>query len=408
MDFDDSPTPFLDTSSEMQRDGSLARFFVARLLPRLAYGRLRLVLPSGECLECCSAAPGPRATIVVSSWRALWRICVEGELGLARSYIEGGWSTPSLDALFALGVANEKELAPSTDGSLGVRGMAHVRHWLNANTKRGSRRNIAAHYDLGNAFYSPWLDAGMNYSSGLFHTGKETLEEAQAAKIALAADMLELRGDEHVLEIGCGWGSMAECLVRSHCRVTALTLSQEQLAYARKRLASLPASTFDLRLEDYRETQGSFDRIVSIEMLEAVGERYWPLYFKRLRDMIRPDGAVVLQVITITERDFAQYRQRPDFIQSFVFPGGMLPTIAAIRREAARAGFEIAAHRAFGPSYVCTLREWRNRFLAAWPDLECLGFDQRFKRLWTYYLAYCEMGFTSEKLDVGTFKLIPI
>ena len=279
--------------------------------------------------------------------------------------------------------------------------------FVNRNSRRGSRRNIAAHYDLGNDFYEQWLDAGMTYSSGLFSSAGETLEEAQDAKLERVIDMLGLSGGETVLEIGCGWGGLAERLMdRRDCVVTGVTLSSEQLAFARRRLRNRAQSgRCDLRLQDYRDIHGEFDRIVSIEMLEAVGEAYWPTYFKKLRNSLRPGGSAVLQVITINDARFESYRRRPDFIQKYIFPGGMLPTTQIIEHEISKAGLQLVADEFFGESYARTLEEWRLRFQKAWPEIKALGFDDRFKRTWEYYLAYCKVGFETGALNVGLYKV---
>jgi cyclopropane-fatty-acyl-phospholipid synthase len=280
-------------------------------------------------------------------------------------------------------------------------------HRMNANTKRGSRRNVTHHYDLGNGFYQRWLDAGMSYSSALFSRSDQTLEDAQAAKQARTIALLQLRGGERVLELGCGWGGLAERLVRAAgCHVTGVTLSPAQLEYAAARLrAPELRSRTDVRLQDYRDVTGCYDRIVSIEMMEAVGEAYWPAYFRTLRDRLRPGGRAVLQAITIAEDRFEDYRRRPDFIQRYIFPGGMLPTISEIRRQAAQAGLKLRSVETFGASYARTLAEWRHRFLAAWPEIQSRGFDQRFQRMWNYYLAYCEGGFRAGAIDVGLYVM---
>jgi cyclopropane-fatty-acyl-phospholipid synthase len=275
---------------------------------------------------------------------------------------------------------------------------------------RGSSRNIAAHYDLGNDFYALWLDHGMNYSSALFTRQDQTLEQAQDAKLRRVIVLLDPQPGHSVLEIGCGWGALAERLVTQHgCRVTALTLSAAQFDFARDRLRrGATTADWDLHLRDYRDIESRYDRIVSIEMLEAVGERYWPMYFEKLQQSLSDTGVAVLQVITISPSRFERYRRRPDFIQRYIFPGGMLPTEEIIRREAAQAGLRIVAQEAFGRSYAQTLAEWRRRFLDAWPEIEALGFDARFKRMWHYYLSYCETGFRTGAIDVSQFKLVHV
>ena len=284
--------------------------------------------------------------------------------------------------------------------------LIRLRHALNRNTRRGSRRNIVAHYDLGNGFYEQWLDSDMSYSSALYSPETPTLEDAQQAKIDRIVALLDLNGGENILEIGCGWGALAVRLATmDRISLTGITLSTEQLNYARHRLQKTSAAyACDLRLQDYRDVSGSYDRIVSIEMLEAVGEGYWPLFFARLRDLLRDGGVAVLQVITIDEGRFAQYRRRPDFIQRYVFPGGMLPTTGIVVNEAAKAGLKLVSSEFFGGSYGLTLAEWNRRFQRNWSSIHSSQFDDRFKRMWEYYLAYCQAGFDTGVLDVGLYK----
>lgn len=378
---------------------------VSRLIPPLAKGSLTVELPSGARLRRAGDTPGPDVTVSVHRWRAFSRLALHGDLGFAGAYLDGDWSTPDLVGLFELVMLNETALLPQRGTAAFGRLLARLRHGARRNTRRGSKRNIAAHYDLGNAFYRPWLDQSMTYSSALFH-GDESLEQAQQNKIDAVARLLDVEGGETVLEIGCGWGALAERLIGESCRVTGITLSEEQLAHARARLApQVAAGQAEIRLQDYRATQESFDRIVSIEMFEAVGEAYWPAYFETLKRRLASRGTAVLQVITIAEERFKRYRSEPDFIQRYIFPGGMLPTRAHMHELAARAGFRVAQELPFGESYARTLAEWRNRFRAAWPAIEPLGFDERFRRMWDYYLSYCEVGFRTGATNVILFQL---
>lgn len=383
------------------------RSLVRRLLRQLRCGHLHVELPGGQLLHARGAAPGPDATLRLHRWRPLWRLLLQGDIGLAASYRDGDWSTPDLRALLLLGAANADAWAGTLQGAGPWRAAARLLHRARANTRRGSRHNIAFHYDLGNAFYALWLDAGMQYSSALYASGRETLEEAQAAKLRAVLDLLDARPGQQVLEIGCGWGGLATQLA-SECgaRVTGLTLSREQLAHAQGRAeAAGVAGRVDLRLQDYRDVQGQYERIVSIEMLEAVGEAYWPAYFGVLRDRLAPGGQAVLQAITIGEPWFEDYRRGTDFIQRFVFPGGMLPTRAVLRAQAQAAGLVLEEDLHFGESYALTLAEWRQRFLARWDQVAALGFDERFRRLWEYYLCYCEAGFRTGRIDVGLYRV---
>jgi cyclopropane-fatty-acyl-phospholipid synthase len=383
---------------------SLTEALLRRMFRELACGQLVVDTPAGDRLVFDGDRPGLQARLTIHSWRCIWRLATDWDIGFAEAYRAGEWSSPNLASL--LRFASDNKAAKEPLRPLRVpRFWLKLRHALNRNSRRGSRRNIAAHYDLGNDFYEQWLDAGMTYSSGLFSSAGQTLEEAQGAKLDRVIDMLGLTGGETVLEIGCGWGGLAERLIDRHnCAVTAVTLSAEQLAFAQRRLRNRAHSGYcDLRLQDYRDVRGTFDRIVSIEMLEAVGEAYWPTYFEKLRDSLRPGGSAVLQVITIDDARFENYRRRPDFIQKYIFPGGMLPTTRILEREIAKARLQRVANEFFGESYARTLEEWRLRFQKAWPKIEALGFGDRFKRTWEYYLAYSQVGFETGALNVGLY-----
>lgn len=397
----------LTSRPELSHTGSSAMPFLVRQLQRLLthirYGDIVVVLPNGMVLQQQGTDPGPSAKVVIRRWRTVWRLMTGGELAFADAFIAGDWWTPNLTAFLEFGARNEPCLEHAISGSAVQRLLSRWQHWRNRNTKRGSKRNIAAHYDLGNAFYELWLDRGMQYSSALFSGGEQPLEAAQRAKLDRVIQLLDIKGGEHVLEIGCGWGAVMERLA-PQCRVTGITLSAEQLAFAQKRIGN----GADIRLQDYRDVGERYERIVSIEMIEAVGEQYWPTYFAKLRQSLTQTGTVLLQAITIAEDRFAKYRNQPDFIQRYIFPGGVLPTVDIIRREAAQAGLELVAHEPFGLSYAQTLSIWRERFLAAWPAIEKLGFDASFKRMWEYYLCYCEAGFRNNAIDVGFFKLKPV
>ena len=405
-----SDGPFRAAKSPPLRRYSRSRLagrLVDRIIPQPQAGVLQIVLPTGAQVERAASGGGSGARIVFRRWRGLARIVLGGGNGFARGYIEGDWSTPDLGTLLAFFMRNETAFKPRSSGSWWSCAWERLRHRLRDNSRRGSRRNVAAHYDLGNAFYRKWLDAGMNYSSAI-RDGSQTLEQAQDAKLDRIASLLELSAGQHVLEIGCGWGALAEIILRRHsCSVTGITLSREQLDYVARRLgAEVADGRASFRLLDYRDLKGRFDRVVSIEMLEAVGERYWRSYFQTLSRSLVDGGIAVLQVITIDESRFEGYRRRPDFIQRSIFPGGMLPTASAIRDGAAKAGLSIAQHEAFGESYAWTLAEWRTRFLSAWTSIEAMGFDRRFQRLWVYYLTYCEIGFRFQAVNVRLFKLI--
>jgi cyclopropane-fatty-acyl-phospholipid synthase len=391
----------LPSRAEPLQTGGIMLLLVRQLRQMLSnarYGELTVVLPNGVVVRQHGSEPGPSAKIVIRSWRTVWRLIMGGEMAFADSFIDGEWWTPNLAAFLKFGAANEASLGDSISCSAARRLLLRWQHWRNRNTKRGSRRNIAAHYDLGNAFYALWLDRGMQYSSALFSDDLQSLEAAQRAKLDRIVELLDIKGGERALEVGCGWGAVMERL-SPQCDVTGITLSEAQLVYAQQRVAGAKA-----RLQDYRDVSERYDRIVSIEMIEAVGQQYWPTYFAKLRRSLTDGGTVLLQAITIAENRFANYRSQPDFIQRYIFPGGVLPTVDIIRREAERVGLELVAAQPFGLSYAQTLAIWRDRFIAAWPAIEKLGFDASFKRMWEYYLCYCEAGFREGAIDVGFYK----
>jgi cyclopropane-fatty-acyl-phospholipid synthase len=377
-----------------------------RWLAHLHNGSLSLVLPDGKVIHHSGTAPGPHGQITLHNWRALRRLLWRGDLGFAEGYIAGDWSSSDLVRLIALGAANLSQLDQEMDGSLPVRMLRRMVHMLRGNSLGGSRRNIAFHYDLGNAFYRPWLDHSMTYSSAIAFAAGQSLEAAQAHKLDHIAALLDLTPGSRVLEVGCGWGALAAHLAQCGAHVTGVTLSQEQLAFAHERIAHAGLTDrVDLQLCDYREVTGTFDRIVSIEMLEAVGEAWWPTYFRQIHDRLAPGGRAVLQVITIAEDRYPHYRQAPDFIQHYVFPGGMLPTRSILAQQSADAGLFVSHQAHFAPAYAATLAEWRRRFEAAREAILTSGFDETFCRMWTYYLSYCEAGFATGQVDVGLYVL---
>jgi cyclopropane-fatty-acyl-phospholipid synthase len=387
--------------------GGLGTKLLGKLLGGVRYGRLRVMLPSGAIFKKSGPEPGPEATIVIRRWRMLRRVFMGGDIGFAEGFMHGDWTTPDLTAVISFATRNSEVLAPAIQGSPVARLFYRIGHHFKANTKRGSKRNIEAHYDLGNDFYKQWLDPSMLYSSAVFDETTKTLEAAQALKLKKIREKLELAGGETVLEIGCGWGALAESLaVEADAKVTGITLSPSQLAWAKDVVGKTPkADQVDLRLQDYRDLDGQFDRIVSIEMFEAVGEAYWPSYFETLKRCLKRRGKVVLQIISIEEKRYESYRRDTDFIQKYVFPGGFLPSDSALAAEIRKAGLVLKEIEHFGKSYARTLAEWCNRFKAHWPQIAPLGFDQRFYRLWEYYLCYCEAGFEEGSIDVGLYTI---
>lgn len=380
---------------------------LSRVMAGLTRGSLEVTTPDGLHVVHRAPLPGPEASIVLHRWRALRRLAFGGDIAFAEAYGDGDWSSPDLASVVELAAVNGPTLDRRIGGTMLSRIGNRLAHLRRANTRAGSSRNIIAHYDLGNDFFAAWLDPGMTYSSGIYRSAGTTLEEAQAAKQDRAIELLDLRGGESVLEIGIGWGGLAERILAAHDgRLTGVTLSPSQLAWARERLARAGlASRAELRLQDYRDVAGTFDRIVSIEMLEAVGEAYWPAYFRTLRDRLAPGGVAVLQVITIAEQRYAAYRRGADFIQRHIFPGGMLPTPRIVQEMAASAGLRLDHEETFGASYARTLADWHRRFLRALPEVARCGLDERFQRLWRYYLAYCEGGFRAGAIDVGFYRL---
>ena len=378
---------------------------LSSILSHLACGSMTIVLPDGREVRYCAPKLGPEATLVIHRWRTIWRTITRGDMGFAEAFIDNDCSSPDIAKVVELFVRNEAMLA-NIAGWAPVQFLNKLFHMRRANTKRGSKRNIVAHYDLGNAFFEAWLDAGMTYSSALYAADGDSLEAAQTVKQDKILEELALAPGDSVLEVGFGWGGMAQRILERGCEVTGLTLSPSQLAYAANRLAKAGQSTSsDLRLQDYRDIRGRYDRIVSIEMLEAVGRAYWPSYFAMIRDSLAKGGRAVLQVITLDEARYEAYRDQVDFIQRYIFPGGMLPTPTIMREQITDAGLALTNTFTFGQSYAKTLAEWSRRFQAALPQIEGMGFDKRFQRLWTYYLAYCEGGFRAGILDVGLYTI---
>lgn len=381
---------------------------LCRWADRIAVGHLTLEFPDGRRHHVRSALPGPSASLRIRRPASLVRkLATGGGLGLARGYVDGDWDTADLGALLKFGHANEAALAPVLQAPRLAKALAYLRHRTRSNTRGGSRRNIAFHYDLGNDFYRQWLDETMTYSAGLFSSADQSLAGAQRAKYARIVDELGIGPDDQVLEIGCGWGGFADYAAREiGCRVTALTLSREQAEFARDRLAAAGLSDrVEIRLQDYRDCPGEFDKVVSIEMFEAVGEENWPVYFDVVRERLKPGGRAMIQVITIADAHFAHYRRNADFIQTYIFPGGMLPSYGAFAAVAADSGLTIRDSHFFGADYERTLLHWDRSFAAAWHRIENLGFDARFKRMWRYYLHYCAVGFRTGRIDVGQFHL---
>ena len=378
-------------------------------LSKLQHGRLSLSLPNGATYVFGSTDQSDlHAVVSIRRWRALRRFATGGSLGLARAYIDGDWSSPNLTALFELAIANEHNPMVWYTGNGVARVLHRLTHLLRGNSKSGSRKNIAYHYDLGNSFYERWLDPTMTYSSAYYadaDTGM-TLQDAQRAKYDRILELGEIAAGHSVLEIGSGWGGFACHAAEQGINVHGITVSRAQLDYSRARAAARDGdSTPQFSFTDYRDVDGSYDRIVSIEMLEAVGEDYWPKYFSVLHDRLKAGGNAIVQVITIEDSRFEAYRKSTDFIQRYIFPGGLLPSPGIMKDMTRKAGLALEQTEYFRLSYARTLAEWNRRFQDTWPELAEQGFDKPFKRMWEFYLTYCEAGFKSGNIDVGLFKI---
>ncbi len=378
------------------------RALVAALRPCWRTGSITLIGPDGASFRIDGQEPGPEASLRVKDPRFVRRILTSGDVGFADAYIAGECESPDLAELLCAFSANFDGIAAILGGNPLARFVNFIAHALNRNSEKGSRKNILAHYDLGNSFYRLWLDEGLNYSSGLYLSGHEDLAEAQTHKHRALAEAMRLERGMSVLEIGCGWGGFAEFAAREYdARVTAVTISPAQHAYAQRRIAAAGLSDkVSVELCDYRSIEGRFDRIASIEMFEAVGEAYWPTYFDKVRSLLAPGGRAGLQIITIRDDLFEGYRKRPDFIQLQVFPGGMLPSETRLEAETTRAGLKQTDIRRFGQDYARTLAEWGKRYRAQAAAAQAQGFDATFDRMWRYYLAYCEAGFRTARTDV--------
>lgn len=398
----------IDRKHSRDRHKSLplwARIILHRL-ENIKYGALSISFPDTQLFRIDGPESGPDAYIHIKSPRIFWSLFSGGALGVARAYLDGQFDTPDLATLLSFGIANEDELKGLLSVPLASKFLANIKHVANANTKKGSRRNIAFHYDLGNEFYGLWLDETMTYSSAIFTNDHQSLKDAQNAKYARIVKELTLKPSDHVLEIGCGWGGFAEYAAKTiGCKITCLTLSVKQANYARNRIQNAGLEHLvEIRIEDYRDCTGQFDKIVSIEMFEAVGEKNWPIYFAQIEKLLTFGGDVLIQVITIAEDRFEHYRKNADFIQSYIFPGGMLPTNQRLTDEANAKGLELCDQYMFGKDYETTLLRWDQAFADRWSDIAPLGFDERFKRMWRYYLHYCAAGFRTQRIDVGQFR----
>jgi cyclopropane-fatty-acyl-phospholipid synthase len=395
----------MDVLTTVKGQAGLPRYFATAFetAGRLGEGRLDFVMPDGRRFRIEGKAPGIAAEIRVMNPDLFARLVREGDLGFCDAYLDGWWTTPDLQAFLDLiqRPANNV-VGDSYPGMSLLRAYERLRFWLQSNSKRQAKKNISFHYDLGNDFYRLWLDETMTYSSALFQNPQESLETAQTRKYASMVDQMGAQPGEHVLEIGCGWGGFAEYAAKERgLRVTGLTISRAQHDFAVDRIAKAGLSDrVEIKLQDYRDERGSYDGIASIEMFEAVGERYWPVYFGALRERLKPGRHATLQIITVADARWELYRKGVDFIQKYIFPGGMLPAPSVLRAEVEKAGLKVKDSIEFGESYSLTLRRWHETFNSRWGEARKLGFDDRFKRMWDFYLASCAGAFHGGNCDV--------
>ena len=390
------------TSTKGQKN--LPRYFgpAFATIQRMQRGRLDFRLPDGRVFRAEGKKPGPAALVDVVNPEIFARMIREGDLGFCEAYLDGWWTTPDLLAFLDLMQEGNEAVYDGFPGMGLVRMLERFRFWLQSNSKDQAKKNISYHYDLGNDFYGLWLDESMTYSSALYHTGQESLEKAQEQKYASMVDLMGAKPGDHVLEIGCGWGGFAEYAAGQRgLQVTCLTISEEQYKYALDRIDRAGLSDkVTIKLQDYRDETGVYDGIASIEMFEAVGEKYWPTYFDTVLNRLRPGARATLQIITIADHRWETYRSTVDFIQKYIFPGGMLPSPSVLRREVERAGLKVLGSIEFGKSYSQTLRRWHESFNARWHEVQALGFDDRFRRMWNFYLCSCAGSFEGGNCDV--------
>lgn len=383
--------------------------FLLNIAKKIEIGSLTISFSkTGEEYTYYGTQKGPHGDMIIHDEAVAKRLITGGMLGFNESYDDGLWDSPDLDALFKTVLINEQAIDNPLLGSRWYRILNFIIHRLRPNSKRGSKKNISAHYDLGNDFYQKWLDQSMTYSSAVFGKGIKTLHDAQQNKYKKLAEKLDLKPEHTVLEIGCGWGGFAEYVARDiGASIHAITISQEQYDFAKARIEKAGlADKAKIELIDYRDITGHYDRIASIEMFEAVGEKYWPIYFQTIKDRLKKGGRAALQIITIEDHRFDFYRRNPDYIQKYIFPGGMLPSLTVLKDQVHKAGLLWHDFESYAKDYAKTLRLWNDSFQKQWPDIKPLGFDNRFKRMWEQYFAYCSSGFDCGNIDVIQCALI--
>lgn len=377
------------------------------VLSQSKYGSILVYYKNKEIFKHSGNLAGPKAEISIKNKKCLDDFFIKGDLGWAESYIEENWDTKNLTDFLEWGAKNFHEFSKFIRGKWYIILHLRLKHFFNRNTKNGSQKNISFHYDLGNNFYKTWLDKSMTYSSAIFKESKDDLYKAQINKYKNLSKLIDVKSSDKILEIGCGWGGFSEFLAKSYkAKITAITISERQYESVKENIFKKKLNEYiNVQLTDYRDVRGKFDKIVSIEMFEAVGEKYWKDYFKILRDNLKNNGSIGLQTITIDERFFNKYRKFPDFIQTYIFPGGMLPSIQEMNKVLGSTGLKVDSQFMFGDHYAKTLEYWRGSFDRSWDNIKNMGFNNTFKRMWNYYLSYCQGGFQSGNINVGQFLI---
>lgn len=387
---------------------SFPKLIFCKVLQQIKTGSISVYFPDGSQEVFVGKYIGPCAHLKILNYRCLGKILFGGDIGIAEGYMAGDWTSDNLTDLLKLGVLNKHIF-------MGVLAKSWVKfiltkwfHTMHANTRTGSRRNISSHYDLGNEFYSLWLDESMTYSSAIFENDRETISEAQRNKYYRIASQLDLQSNDRILDIGCGWGGFAAFAAKEYgCHVVGITLSAEQAAFAQEMISRVGLSSkVEIRIQDYRDCSETFDKISSSEMFEAVGVKNWSTYCKMLSKNLKINGKICLQIITINESNLIYYRKNPDFIQRYIFHGGVLPSSKEVKKVLLSSNLNIVDEFYFGKSYAKTLNIWRQSFQNNWNCIKNLGFDEKFYRMWDYYLSYCEAGFECNNINVGQYTII--
>lgn len=379
----------------------LVKTRLVKLLDKIHHGQITITTPEGDIITAKGANDGYNADIILHDWRVVANLVLKGDVGFAADYRDGYFETSDLLNLICFGLQNESFFDSYAYGNAFFKLLSKLLYLTKRNSLKGSRRNIQAHYDLGNNFYQLWLDPSMTYSAAIFKSEREDITTAQYQKYDRLLDKIK-ESSARILEIGCGWGGFAERAVARNHSIKGITLSQEQASYAQKRLEN---TTAQIAIEDYRHQEGSYDYIVSIEMLEAVGKKYWPIYFKKLKNLLKPNGKILLQTITIEDKFFDQYAKNADMIRTYIFPGGMLPSEEKLHKELNNAGLKCDETFRFGNDYALTLKIWLDKFKSKINEVKNIGFNDSFTRLWEFYLCACIAGFNSQRINVVQMEI---